>query len=140
MMPFEEDEQEPVAVVRTLSDFALALTLVVLMLIGTRTVTGSKPSAEAHAATAQPGAAGPELTLLLLEGGKLSVSSGGEQAKALSAAALAQQWIPAHPNAAATVVLEFPPKTLATDLHHALLDIETAFGTNLTRIETVPQP
>jgi hypothetical protein len=32
----EEEDHEPVAVVRTLADFALALTLIVLMLVGTR--------------------------------------------------------------------------------------------------------
>ena len=42
MYRFDDEDHEPVAVVRTLSDFALALTLVVLMLIGTWSAAESK--------------------------------------------------------------------------------------------------
>ena len=52
MHRFEEEDHEPVAVVRTLSDFALALTLVVLMLIGParrrRASAGPKPAPPAR--------------------------------------------------------------------------------------------
>ena len=140
MHHFEEDEQEPVAVVRTLSDFALALTLVVLMLIGTRAVNGTKATADTHAATQQAGSSSPDLTVLLADDGNLTVRSGSASTRETSAPVLAQEWIKAHPGNAATVVIEFPPKTLATDLHRALLDLQAAFGTNLSRIETVPHP
>jgi hypothetical protein len=140
MLHFEEDEHEPVAVVRTLSDFALALTLVVLMLIGTRTAAGNKTAAAMRAATTQPNTDHSELTVLLEPRGHFTVRSGSTPKQDLTAPALAQQWISTHGNSDATIVLEFPPKTLATDLHRALLELQSAFPTNLARIETLPQP
>ena len=139
MHRFEEDDHEPVAVVRTLSDFALALTLVVLMLIGTRSAAENKSMADTHAATGRRAATNAELNLLLINSGRFAVLSAGNEKGNVSAASLAQPWIAAHPNASATVVLQFPPQTLATDLHRALLDLQSAFGTNLARIETTPQ-
>ena len=140
MLAFEEDDHEPVAVVRTLSDFALALTLVVLMLVGTRAVTDTKAAAESRAATAQAGGQHSELTLMMLGSGKFRSPSTASGARELTAAELAQQWTTAHPDTGATIVLEFAPKTLATDLHRALLDLQNAFGTHLTHIDTIPQP
>jgi hypothetical protein len=139
MRPFEEEDQEPVAVVRTLSDFALALTLVVLMLIGTRSAAEMKRAAETRAASGQGGKAAPELTLLLVSN-KFNLLSDRGEAGQLSAAEVAAPWVAAHSNSTATVVLQFPQQTLAKDLHAALLELQAAFGTNLARIETIPQP
>lgn len=139
MHRFEEDDHEPVAVVRTLSDFALALTLVVLMLIGTRSAAENKSMANSHAATGRNGATRAELNLLLTNGGKFTVLSEGSKKGDAGAASLAGEWILAHPKTSATIVLQFSPQTLATDLHRALLDLQTAFGTNLTRIDTIPK-
>jgi hypothetical protein len=139
MHRFEEDDHEPVAVVRTLSDFALALTLVVLMLIGTRSAAENKSMADTHAATSRSGATNAELNLLLINGGKFNVLSEGREKGEASAASLAGPWISAHPNDSATIVLQFPSQTLATELHRALLDLQSAFGTNLGRIDTIPQ-
>src|SRR5690242_16488305 len=130
MHRFEDDDQEPVAVVRTLSDFALALTLVVLMLIGTRSAAENKLAANTRAATAQPGGTNSELSLLLIDSNKFAVLSDSGEKRSASAASLAAPWKLAHPNSPAAIVLQFPPKTLATDLHHALLDLQSAFGTN----------
>jgi hypothetical protein len=138
MHRFEEDDGEPVAVVRTLADFALALTLVVLMLIGTRSVAGSKPSSDVRAATARKGVAPPELQVLLQSNGSFQSATGSKEL--FDATTLASQWHQSHGDAAATIVLQFPPPTLATDLHGALLRLQMAFGTNLTRIDTSPQP
>lgn len=133
-----EEEHEPVAVVRTLSDFALALTLVVLMLIGTHSVAGSKRAAESRAVAAQAGNTKAELTLVLVDRNKFTVQSNAAGEGEVSAVGAAERWSRVHPNAPATIVLQFPPKTLATDLHGALLDLQAAFGTNLGRIDTVP--
>ena len=138
MHRFEEEEHEPVAVVRTLSDFALALTLVVLMLIGTRSAAGSKRTAESRAVAAQAGKTKAELSLVLVDRNKFTVQTDAAGEGEVSAGAAAERWIRAHPNAPATIVVLFPQKTLATDLHGALLDLQAAFGTNLGRIDTVP--
>jgi hypothetical protein len=139
MHRFDEDDHEPVAVVRTLSDFALALTLVVLMLIGTRSAAENKRMADTHALTPRSGATNAELNLLLINGGKFKVLSEVREKGEASAAGLAGPWISAHPNDSATIVLQFPTRTLATELHRALLDLQSAFGTNLDRIDTTPQ-
>ena len=138
MHRFDDDDGEPVAVVRTLADFALALTLIVLMLIGTRSAVGSKPDAEVRGATAGKGVASPELEVLLQADGTF-VSTTDAQAP-IDATALANQWHETHPTTPATVVLQFTASTLATDLHRALLNLQSAFGTNLTRIVTLPRP
>jgi hypothetical protein len=52
----------------------------------------------------------------------------------VDAATLARQWATAHGRAPASVVLQFQPKTLAADLHRALLELQSAFGTNLNTI------
>src|SRR3954469_10770847 len=120
MRRFEEEDQEPVAVVRTLSDFALALTLVVLMLIGTRSAAESQQAAAVRAANGGAGRIKAELTLCLLEGGQFRVPSDSGTTNGFTATAVAQPWISKHPETPATIVLQFPPKTLATDLHGAL--------------------
>jgi len=139
MRRFEEEDAEPVAVVRTLADFALALTLIVLMLVGTRSAAESKQGAETRAARMQAGAPKAELTLRLVGEQFAAMSSTGPTSPA-SALALAQQWSHTHTNTPATIVLQFPSPTLATGLHRALLALQSAFGTNLARIDTVPQP
>lgn len=139
MHRFEEEEAEPVAVVRTLSDFALALTLVVLMLIGTRSATDTNAAANTHAASAQPGAKPAELTLQLTPGGKFTSNQSGGTNET-SAGSVAARWVEAHPNVPATILVQFAPTTLAGNLHRGLLELQTAFGTNLVRIDTVPQP
>jgi hypothetical protein len=139
MLHFEEEDHEPVAVVRTLSDFALALTLIVLMLIGTRSAAGNKTMAETRATAASVQGTTSELTLLLTQSGQLTVVGKGGGGARLSAASLAEQWRTSHPARRATIVLVFPQETLATALHHALLDLQTAFGTNVARIDTVPK-
>jgi hypothetical protein len=138
MHRFEEEEHEPVAVVRTLSDFALALTLVVLMLIGTRSVAGGKRAAESRAVSAEAGKTNAEVSLVLVDRNKFTVQTDAAGEGGMSAVAVAERWIRVHPNAPATIVLQFQQKTLATDLHGALLDLQAAFGTNLGRIDTVP--
>jgi hypothetical protein len=140
MSRFEEEDQEPVAVVRTLADFALALTLVVLMLIGTRSVAQNNHETQAHAGTLEPKGRNPSLNLLLISGGKFSLVPDGASSGPSSAATLGQRWSSGHPDSPATILLEFRPNTLASDLHRALLDLQAAFGTNLARIDTAPQP
>ena len=139
MHSFEEEDQEPVAVVRTLSDFALALTLVVLMLIGTRSAAGLRPAAEAHATAPKSGQSTPDLNLVLAPNGRFTVVSGAGDDKALDAAALAKGWTERHPSQPVTIVLQFQSEVLATDLHRGLLDLQSAFGTNLVRIDTLPK-
>ena len=138
MHRFDDDDGEPVAVVRTLADFALALTLIVLMLIGTRSAVGSKPDAEVRGATAGKGRCLTRVQVLLQADGTF-VGTTGAQAS-MDATALANQWHEPHPTTPATVVLQFSTGTLATDLHRALLNLQSAFGTNLTRIVTLPRP
>jgi Na+-translocating ferredoxin:NAD+ oxidoreductase RnfG subunit len=141
MYPLEEEEQEPVAVVRTLSDFALALTLVVLMLIGSRSVAGNRPAAKAQAAESQSGSQTVDLNLLLLDRARFKdLDEKRQRQQARTAGSLAQAWAKARPGRAAAVVVQFPRETLATDLHEGLLELQTAFGTNLARIETLPEP
>ncbi len=139
MYHFDEEDQEPVAVVRTLSDFALALTLVVLMLIGTRSVADHKQLAQSRAANAQSTGTPPELNLLLAGDGHLQLLTESGKQPPTDAKSVAGLWTTAHPNTTANIVLQFPPKTLATELHRTLLDLQAAFGTNLARIDTVPQ-
>ena len=137
MHRFEEEEHEPVAVVRTLSDFALALTLVVLMLIGTRFVAGGKRAAESRAVSAEAGKTNGEVSLVLVDRNKFTVQTDAGGEGGISAMAVAERWIRVHPNAP----LQSPPVP-AEDARDrfacALLDLQAAFGTNLGRIDTIP--
>lgn len=140
MHRFDEEDHEPVAVVRTLSDFAMALTLVVLMLVGTHSAAAAKHRAQSHAATAQNTGRPAEVNLLLTDGGRFILPAAGAEKQQVTATSLAGQWSSAHPNDNATIVLHFAPNMLATDLHRALLELQVAFGAHLARVETVPQP
>lgn len=139
MLPFEEEDQEPVAVVRTLSDFALALTLIVLMLIGTRSAADTQARGQSRAASLQSEGTTPDLDVAMGADGKFLPASENSPGLGVSASEMAHAWRASHPGQAAIVVLRFPPKTLATDLHQALLAVQTALATNLVRIDTVPQ-
>jgi hypothetical protein len=139
MHRFDEDEAEPVAVVRTLSDFALALTLIVLMLVGSRAAVSDKRAVDTRAAVNAAGASTAALKLRLLANGEFGPGHLADSDVSSPATALAEKWTAAHPTESATIVLQFPPKTLATDLHRALLELQSAFGTNLSRLDTVPQ-
>jgi hypothetical protein len=140
-MRFEDEEHEPVAVVRVMADFALALTLIVLMLVGTR--SPSAPPADertaSRAATPQPGAKKADLTVALVEEGRfVTLPSAAAAAKPMDGTTLAQQWLSSHDAAPATVVVQFPAKALAADMHRGLLNLQSAFGTNVVTIQTIP--
>lgn len=139
-MRFDEEEHEPVAVVRVMADFALALTLIVLMLVGSR--SSSAPTADeraaSRAATPQPGVKKADLTVALVEEGKFVTFQTSAAAKPVDGTTLAQQWIKSHGVAPATVVVQFPTTALAADLHRGLLNLQSAFGTNAVSIQTLP--
>lgn len=133
-------DEEPVAVVRVMADFALCLTLIVLMLVGTR--SHSAPAAEqrstSRAATPQPGAKKAELIVALMEEGKFVTLPPTAAAKPVDGTTLARQWIDSHGVTPATIVVQFPTKALAADLHRGLLNLQSAFGTNVVSIQTIP--
>ena len=131
MTLLEEENPEPVAVVRTLADFALALTLIGLMLVGTRA-----PVAQSSAAT--PTARQPELVVTLTDAGLFLPQTPSHGSVPVDAPTLARQWTPSSGGEPARLVVQFQARTLATDLHRALLELQTAFGTNLTTILTCP--
>ncbi len=130
MHRFEEEDQEPVAVVRTLSDFALALTL-----IGTHSAADARNVAARAAVASQRGALA-NLNLLLAPGP--SFVEGAKPAS--NAKDVASTWTRAHPGTAAKIVLQFRSDTLAKDLHAGLLELQSAFATNLSQIDTAPSP
>jgi hypothetical protein len=139
-MRFEDEEPEVVSVVRVMADFALALTLIVLMLVGTRSPSAptAVERAASRAARPQPGAKKADLTVALVEEGKFVTLPPATDAKPVDGTTLAQQWVSAHGGAPASVVVQFPTKALAADLHRGLLNLQSAFGTNVVTIQTIP--
>ena len=139
-MRFEDEEDEPVSVVRTLADWSMNLTLVVLMLIGTRSPTASSPAdrSSSRAASQLPGAKKTDLTVVLLEDATFLTLPSAPDAKPMDGTALARHWQNTHSNAPASVVVQFPTKALAADLHRGLLSLQSAFGTNEVAIQTIP--
>jgi len=142
-MRFEDNtDEEPVAVVRVMADFALCLTLILLMLVGTRSPSAAPPAEEraaARAATPQPGAKKADLIVALAEEGRFVTLPPAADAKPMDGTTLAQQWVTSHGVAPSSVVVQFPVKALAADLHRGLLNLQSAFGTNVT-IQTIPSP
>lgn len=133
-------DEEPVAVVRVMADFALCLTVTILMLIGTRSPSAptTDERAASRAATPQPGVKKADLTVALVEEGKFVTLPPAADAKPMEGTTLAQQWIKSHGVAPATVVVQFPTMALAADLHRGLLNLQSAFGTNIVTIQTIP--
>ena len=123
-----------------MADFALALTLIVLMLVGTRSPSAPPVDERAvsRAATPQPGAKKADMTVALVEGGKFVTLPSTAVAKPMDGTTLAQQWLSSHGVAPATVVVQFPTRALAADLHRGLLNLQSAFGTNVVTIQTIP--
>jgi hypothetical protein len=139
-MRFEDEEHEPVAVVRVMADFALALTLIVLMLIGTRSPSAPPPEERtaSRAATPQPGAKKADLSVALVGEGKFTMLPPAEGEVPMDGAILVQRWMKSHSSTLGSVVIQFPSKALAADLHRGLLSLQTALGTNNVTIQTIP--
>lgn len=137
----DHSDEEPVSVVRVMADFSLCLTLIVLMLVGTR--SPSAPAAEerstSRAATPQPGTTKVEMAVALRENGKfLELPILNLAAVPADGFTIVQQWVKSHGAIPANVVVQFPPKVLAADLHRGLLNLQSAFGTNVVTIQTSP--
>jgi hypothetical protein len=142
-MRFEDDsDEQPATVARVMADFALALILILVMLVGTRSPSGAQtdPRAASRAATLQPDGKQADLNLALTGTGKfLRLSSAGSNAaEPIDGATLANQWMKTNAVPPVTVVIEFPTNTLASDLHRALLELQAAFGTNSVSLQTIP--
>lgn len=137
----DHPDEEPVAVVRVMADFALCLTLIVLMLVGTR--SPSAPTTDerstSRAATPQSGTKKAELAVTLREGGKfLKLPIVQPDAVPVDGPTLVQQWVKSHRTPPANVLVQFPARMFAADLHRGLLDLQSAFGTNPVSIQTYP--
>jgi len=139
-MRFEDEEHEPVAVVRVMADFALALTLIVLMLIGTRSPSAPKveESVASRAATPQPGAKKADLSVALVGDGKFKILPLAEGEVPMDGATLVERWIKSHGSVPASIVVQFPTTALAATLHRGLLSLQSALGTNIVSIQTIP--
>jgi len=74
----------------------------------------------------------------LVEEGKFLTLPPAAAAKPMDGTTLARQWINSHGVAPATVVVQFQTKALASDLHRGLLNLQSAFGTNVVTIQTIP--
>jgi hypothetical protein len=137
-----DDDEQPATVARVMADFALALILILVMLVGTRSPLAGQtdPRAAARAATLQPEGKQPDLNLALTEAGKFLrlPSTGGNADKPIDGAALASEWMASNARPPGTVVIHFPPGTLASDLHRALLELQGGFGTNSVSLQTIP--
>lgn len=135
-------DDEPVSVVRVMADFALCLTLIVLMLVGTRSpaVPAIEDRATSHAATPQPSATKAELVVGLADEGRFVLLPPESTTAATDAPTLVERWVKSHGAPPANVVVQFPEKTLAAELHRGLLALQSAFGTNVVTIQTIPGP
>lgn len=132
---FDHDDHEPAAVVRTLADLSLMLVLMFSMLIGSRSTPARLPAADAHAAVKQASGRSADVNITLVGDGKFRLlPASGEP---LTAGALASKLLVPGAKPVGVLVLQFPPNTLASQLHAALLNLQTAF-TNST-LQTVPE-
>ena len=142
-MRFDDDnDEQPATVARVMADFALALVLILVMLVGTRSPSAAPTDARAaaRAATVQPEGKRADLNLALTGAGKfLRLPSSGRNAdEPIDGAALASQWLKSNALAPDTVVVHFPTDALASDLHRALVELQGGFGTNSVSVQTIP--
>lgn len=138
-MRFDDDhDEQPATVARVMADFALALILILVMLVGTRSGAQADPRAASRAATRQPDGTKADLNLALTHTGKFMPSAAGNAAEPVDGATIARQWMSSNTQAPAIVVVEFPTNALASTLHQALLELQFAFGTNSLNLQTIP--
>jgi len=142
-MQFEDDtDEQPATVARVMADFALALILILVMLVGTRSplAAPADPRAAARAAILQPEGKRADLNLALTGTGKFLrlPSSGGNADEPIDGAALASQWMKSNALAPSTVVIHFPTNALASELHRAMVELQGGFGTNSVSLQTIP--
>ena len=142
-MRFDDDnDEQPATVARVMADFALALILILVMLVGTRSPAAAPHDrpADSRAVLRQPQGKRADLDLVLTGAGKFLrlPSTGGHSDQPIDAAALASQWMKSNALAPGTVVVQFPSNALASDLHRALLELQAGFATNSVRLQTIP--
>ena len=141
-MRFDDDhDEQPATVARVMADFALALVLILVMLVGTRSPSAAQtePRAASRAATLQAEGKQAELNLTLTPDGKfLRLPSAGNPVEPVDGAEIAHQWIRTNTQAPATVVVQFATNALASSLHRALLELQAGFGTNALNLQTIP--
>ena len=142
-MRFEDDtDEQPATVARVMADFALALILILVMLVGTRShsTAQAEPRAASGAAAQQSDGKKAELSLELTETGKfLKLAVAEVAAEPMDGAAIAHQWMKSNTQAPASVVVRFSTNALASDLHQALLELQAGFGTNAVNLLTIPK-
>ncbi len=131
---FEHDDHEPASVVRTLADVSLMLVLMFMMMVGQRTTPATSLTADTRASVKQVGDPNSDVNVALVGDGKFRLLPGGGEP--LTAEALAAKLHAPGLKPNAIIVLEFPSNMLASQLHAALLNLQTVF-TNTT-IQTVP--
>ena len=138
MNRFDEDESEPVAVVRVFGDFAMTLSVTLMLLVGTRAESPHHNDVQAQPTVQQAGAANlVDLRLAVAVDGRFLALPTAPSAQPMAPDIIAKHWFASNQKPPGTVAVQFPRQMPAGDLHKALLLLQSSMGQTVS-IRTFP--
>jgi hypothetical protein len=137
---FDDDlDSEPVAVVRVFGDFAMTLSVTLMLLISARSATQSDQTLKSNPAAPQSNAAPSADLWIAVSPSGLFSSPGERKVEMMDAASFAKKWFYENKNPPKAVMVQFPSRMEAINLHNALLQLQLSIGPNVS-IRTYPEP
>lgn len=136
----EHADEEAVAVVRVMADFAMCLALILLMLVGTRRAnpTDEPRPGQAKATSPQPGRKSFLEQIVIDENARFTVkASRSTPAPPMDGKLLGEKIRSRGATNGASILVWFATNALASSLHQGLRDLQAGLGDGIT-IETAP--
>lgn len=139
MKRFDDDmDGEPVAVVRVFGDFAMTLSVTLILLVGTHAVPPSNEAVQTQPAVQQAGATNTvDLTLAVTREGRFIALPEDPSALPMDATSVARQWFATNKRPPVAVAVQFQSAMRSGDLHKALLQLQSSIGPTVN-IRTYP--
>lgn len=139
MKRFDDDlDGEPVAVVRVFGDFAMTLSVTLMLLVGARSVSPRNEAVQTQPAVQHAGATNTvELALAVTRDGQFIALPVAPSARPVDSAAVAKHWFATNKRPPAAVAVQFQSAMPSGDLHRALLQLQSSIGPTVT-IRTHP--